>query len=260
MRTVWKMAFSCLIWPISVMAQDPSPPNQPNPPPVQNPPDANKSTPGSSTSTDPSPAPFAAAPILPAKPLKSFYFRPTNQPPVAPGYFTVLSVSTGYSVTSLSTPTTGRVALGGFDVSLAADGGKRIGAKLDLSYTVAPNVSNTGHRIDVFSYLMGPTISLWRKDSLSTHAHVLLGGAKVTGPVPNAGGGFSTGNVHYPAWEFGGSVEYAISPAFGFRVTIDSMHTHFFSLSGAVQGQSDIRVINSIVYYPGEPIRSKRRR
>jgi len=43
-------------------------------------------------------------------------------------------------------------------------------------------------------------------------------------------------------WEFGGSVEYAISPAFGFRVTIDSMHTHFFNLSGAVQGQNDIRV------------------
>ena len=255
MRNVWKMALSCLIWPISVLAQDPSPPNQPTPPPVQSPPDANNSTPGSNTTTDPSPAPFAAAPIRPAKPFKSFYFRP-----VAPGYFTVLGVSTGYSVTSLSTPTTGRIALGGFDVSLAADGGRRIGAKLDLSYTVAPNVSNTGHRIDVFTYLMGPTISLWKHNFLSTQAHILLGGAKVTGPVANAGGGFSTGNVHYPAWEFGGSVEYAISPAFGFRVTIDSMHTHFFNLSGAVQGQNDIRVTNGVVYYPGEPIRSRRRR
>ena len=260
MRNVWKMALSCLIWPISVLAQDPSPPNQPTPPPVQSPPDANNSTAGSNTTTDPSPAPFAAAPVLPAKPFKSLYFRPTNQPPVAPGYFTVLSVSTGYSVTSLSTPTTGRIALGGFDVSLAADGGRRIGAKLDLSYTVAPNVSNTGHRIDVFSYLMGPTISLWKHNFLSTQAHILLGGAKVTGPVANAGGGFSKGNVHYPAWEFGGSVEYAISPAFGFRVTIDSMHTHFFNPSGAVQGQNDIRVINSIVYYLGEPLRFGGRR
>jgi len=253
------MALSCLIWPVSVMAQDPSPPNQPNPPPVQSPPSENNSTPGSDATTAPSPA-LPAAPILPAKPLKSFYFRPTNQLPVAPGYFTVLGVSTGYSVTSLSTPTTGRIALGGFDVSFAADGGRRIGARLDLSYTVAPNVANTGHRIDVFSYLMGPTISLWKHNFLSTQAHVLLGGAKVTGPVANAGGGFSTGNVHYPAWELGGSVEYAISPAFGFRVTIDSAHTHFFNLSGAVQGQNDIRVINGIVYYPGEPIRSRRRR
>jgi len=252
------MALSCLIWPISVMAQDPSPPNQSDPPPVLSPPSENNSTPGSNTTTDPSPAP--AAPILPAKPLKSFYFRPTNQPPVAPGYFTVLSPGTGCCVTSLFTPRAGRISLCGFQFSLAADGGKRIGAKLDLSYTVAPNVSNTGHRTDVFSYLMGPTISLWRKNSLSTHAHILLGGAKVSGPFPNAGGGFSTGSVHYPAWEFGGSVEYAISPAFGFRVTIDSMHTHFFNLSGAVQGQNDIRVINGIVFYPGEPIQSRGRR
>jgi len=258
MRTVWKMALSCLIWPVSVMAQDPSPPNQPSPP-VQSPPTENNFAPGSNTATDPSPTP-PSAPISPAKPFKSSYFHPTNQPPIAPGYFTILSLSTGYSVTSLSTPSTGRIALGGFDVNLAADGGKRIGAKLDLSYTAAPNVSNTGHRTDVFSYLMGPTISLWRGKSFSTHAHILLGGARVAGPFQNAAGGFSTGHVHYPAWEFGGSAEYAISPAFGFRVTIDSMHTHFFNVSGAVQGQNDIRVINSIVYYLGEPLRSRGRR
>src|SRR5438876_8435752 len=114
MRTVWKMAFFCLIWPISVVAQDPSPPNQPDPPPVQSPPSEDNSAPGSATTTDPSPSPALptpAAPILPAKPLKSFYFRPTNQPPIAPGYFTILSLSSGYSVTSLSTPTTGRIAL-----------------------------------------------------------------------------------------------------------------------------------------------------
>jgi hypothetical protein len=258
MRTVWKIVLSCLIWPVSVMAQDPSPPSQPNPP-AQGSPSENNSAPGSNTTTDTSP-PAPSAPVLPARPLKSFYFHPSNQPPIAPGHFTVLSLSTGYSVISLSTPATGRIALSGFDVSLAADGGKRIGAKLDLSYTVAPNVSNTGHRTDVFSYLVGPTISLWKGNSLSTHAHILLGGAKVAGPFPNAAGGFSTGHVHYPAWEFGGSAEYAISHAFGFRVTIDSAHTHFFNLSGAVQGQNDIRVTNSIVYYLGEPLRSKGRR
>jgi hypothetical protein len=199
-------------------------------------------------------------PILPAQTPKSLYFRPTKQPPIAAAYFTVLNASAGYSVTSLLLPTTGRINLSGWDVSVAADGGKRIGAKLDLSYTLAPNVSNTGHRADVFSYLAGPTITVWRGNLLSTHAHVLLGGARAAGPFPNASGGFTTGHAHYPAWAVGGSAEYALSAAFGYRVTIDCLHTHFFNLLGTAQGQNDIRVVNSIVYYLGEPIRSRHRR
>src|SRR5882762_1015574 len=119
MRTVWKTAFACLLWPISVMAQDPSPPNQPNPP-VQSPPSENNSTPGSDTTTAPSPAPPNTAPsppslpILPAQTPKSLYFRPTKQPPIAAAYFTVLNASAGYSVTSLLLPTTGRINLSGW--------------------------------------------------------------------------------------------------------------------------------------------------
>jgi hypothetical protein len=157
-------------------------------------------------------------------------------------------------------PSLGRVALTGMDVSLAADGGGRIGAKLDLSYTLAPNVSNTGHRADVFSYLVGPTFSLWKGHSVSANAQALAGGARVAGPVPNASGGFSSGYVHYPAWDLGGSVEYSLSSAFGFRITVDWLHTHFFDSSTAVRGQNEIRVVNSIVYYFGQPIRSKHHR
>jgi hypothetical protein len=178
-----------------------------------------------------------------------------NQPPIAPGHFTLLTLSAGYSVTTLSIPSAGRIALNGVDVSLVADGGRRIGAKLDLSYTLAPNVSNTGHRADMFSYLVGPTVSLWKSNSLSTSAEVLAGGARIAAPSPTASGRLGTGHVHYPAWAFGGSAEYDLSPAFGFRVTIDCLHTNFFNSSGAVRGQYDIRVVNSIVYYLGEPIR-----
>jgi hypothetical protein len=152
------------------------------------------------------------------------------------------------------------MALTGMDVSLAADGGRRIGAKLDLSYALAPNVSNTGHRADVFSYLVGPTFSLWKGNRLGASAQALVGGARVAGPVPNASGGFSTGYVHYPAWGFGGSAEYRLSSAFGFRVTVDYLHTHFFDSSQTIRGQNDIRVVSSIVYYFGQPIRSKHRR
>lgn len=277
MRTVWKMAFTFLIWPIAVMAQDPRPPDQTNPS-VQSPPSEDNSTSSSDTTTTPSPPPTttvtsplpppttpnslpAPTPILPGQTAAPLAFRPMKQPPIAPGHFTVLNLGAGYSVTNISLPSTGRVALSGVDVNVAADGGRRIGAELDLSYTLSANVSNTGHRADVFSYLVGPMFSLWRGDSLSTSAHVLVGGARVAGPFQTSSGGLVTGHVHYPAWGFGGSAEYAVSPALGFRVTIDCLHTNFFDSSGAVRGQFDIRVVNSLVYYLGEPvIRSRHRR
>ena len=145
----------------------------------------------------------------------------------------------------------------GVDISLGADGGRRIGAKLDLSYTLASNVSNSGHRADVFSYLVGPTFSLWKGNSLSANAQLLAGGARVAGPVPDASGGFSRGYVHYPALDFGGSAEYRLSSAFGFRVNVDFLHTHFFDSSQTVREQNEIRVVNSIVYYFGQPARRR---
>jgi hypothetical protein len=157
-------------------------------------------------------------------------------------------------------PSSGRAALTGLDISLGADSGKRIGAKLNVSYASASNVFSSGHHADVLSYLFGPVFSLWSNDSISTYAHVMAGGARVAGTFPNASGGLSAGYVHHPAVSFGGSAEYRLSPAFGFRVTIDCLHAHFFDAAGAIRGQNDLRVVNSIVYYIGEPIRSRRRR
>lgn len=202
----------------------------------------------------PSPAP---APILPVQASPPRYFRPITQPPIAPGYFPVFNLSAGYAVTDLAIPSAGHVALTGMDFSLAADGGKRIGAKLDVSYAFAPDVFKSGRRADVLSYLAGPTSSLWSGRSLTTYIHVLVGGAKVVGPFVNASGALTMGHVHYPAWDFGGSAEYRLSRAFGFRVTIDCLHAHFYNSSGVVRGQNDLRVVNSIVYYVGEPFRSR---
>jgi hypothetical protein len=226
---------------------------------MQSSPVANDSTPGLDTTTTPSPAPTPIRiPVLVQTPAL-LYFRQIKQPPIAPGHFTVFNLSAGYSVTNLAIPSSGRVALTGMDVSVAADGGRRIGAKLDLSYAFAPNVFKSGHRVDVLSYLFGPTFSLWNGNAVSAYAHVLAGGARVAGPIPNGSGGLSTGYVHYPALDFGGSAEYRLSPAFGFRVTIDCLHDHFFNSSGAIRGQNDLRVVNSIVYYLGEPRRSRHR-
>jgi hypothetical protein len=242
------------------MAQDPSAPDEPVPS-TQNSLSENNSRPGSDAATAQSPLTTPApAPILPAPPLGSPYLRPTNRPPIGTAYFPEFNISAGYSVTNVAMPSLGRVALTGTDVSLAYDSGRRIGAKLDLSYGFAPNVSSTGHRADVFSYLIGPTFSLWRSNRLSAEAYVLGGGAKVVGPVPDGTGGFNKGHAHYPAFDFGGSGEYRLSPAFGLRITIDCLHTYFFDSSVAARGQNDLRVVSSVVYYFGQPRLSKRRR
>src|SRR6266850_3418079 len=104
MRRVRKIAFSFLIWPILVMAQDPRPPDQPDPS-VQSPPSENNSAPVPDTTTGASPVPPPTAPmpapsaILPGPTPAAAAFRPINQPPIAPGYFTMFNLSAGYSVT-----------------------------------------------------------------------------------------------------------------------------------------------------------------
>jgi hypothetical protein len=250
MKTVWKIAFSLLFWPISAMAQDPTPPSQPDPP-LQSP-----LVEDGATAPDATPAPSPTTPLQPI-PMQARAFlslRRISQPPIFAGYVPVFNVSAGYSVTSAGLPSSGRAALTGFDVSVSADSGKRIGAKLDLGYAHAGNVFNSGHRMDMLTYLVGPVFSIWNRRSVSTYAQVLGGGARVAGPVSKGNGALVTGYVHYPAWGFGGGAEYALSPAFGFRVSVDYLHTHFFSSSGAIRGQTDLRVVNSFVYYLGEPI------
>src|SRR5260370_8954524 len=97
MRTVRKIAFSLLIWPVSVMAQGSTPPTQPTPL-LQSPPSTNDSSPGLDTTTPPSPAP---TPILPAQPPPFIYLRPIKQPPIPPGHFTLFNISAGYSLPTL---------------------------------------------------------------------------------------------------------------------------------------------------------------
>jgi hypothetical protein len=144
------------------------------------------------------------------------------------------------------------------NVSISADTGKTFGAKLELGYASAANAFGSGHRMDALTYLVGPVFSISNGNLLDTYAQVLAGGAKVAGPFPTGNGRFSAGHVQYPAWAFGGGAEYHLSPAFGYRVDIEYLRTHFYNSSGAIRGQNDLRVVNSIVYYFGVP--RKRRR
>jgi hypothetical protein len=249
MKMAWKIAFSLLLWPISVMAQDPSPSSQPDPP-VQSPQQVEDVAPASDGT--PAPTPTTPLPVPITTQTHAFLsLRRISQPPIFAGYVPAFNVSGGYSVTSVGLPASSRAALNGINVSISADSGKRIGAKLDLGYARAPNVLNSGRRMSMLNYLIGPVFFLSNSHSLSTYAQLLAGGARIAGPVSKGNGALTTGLVHYPAWSFGGGAEYSISPAFAFRVSVDYLHTHFYNSSGTVIGQNDLRVVNSFVYYLG---------
>jgi hypothetical protein len=232
------------------MAQGPPSSCQPDPP-GQIPTGAQPAFPRPDSSTPASPTPIPT-PIL-VQPRTFLYLQPLKQTPLPAGYARVLKLSAGYSVTSLGLPSSARLALSGVNLSASVDSGKRFGATLDLDYALAPNVFSSGRRMDMLSYLVGPVFYPSHGNFLTTYVHFLAGGAKVAGPFPNGNGALNTGHVHYPAWAVGGGVEYRLSPAFGFRINIDYLQTHFYNPSGVVRPQNDIRVVNSIVFYPGMP-------
>jgi hypothetical protein len=187
------------------------------------------------------------------QPRAFLHLQPLKEAPLPAGYAPALKLSAGYSITSLGLPSSARLALSGVNLSASVDSGKRFGATLDIDYALAPNVFSSGRHMDMVSYLVGPVFYPSHGNSLTTYAHFLAGGAKVAGPFPNGNGGLNIGHVHYPAWAVGGGVEYRLSPAFGFRINIDYLQTHFYGPSGTVRPQNDLRVVNSIVFYPGMP-------
>jgi hypothetical protein len=255
MRILPKVAFSLLIWPMLVMAQDHIASGQDSPPTQNAAPEGFVAP--SETLTPSSSTPIQIPVLVQTTPMFA-YVRPSKPTPaIAAGYAPALDVSAGFSVTSLGLPSSGRTVLGGVDASFATDTGRHFGAEVDLSYEHNPNLYNSRHPMDMFSYLIGPVFYPSNSGLLSTQIHVLVGGARVTGPVPIANGTFSIGKVNYPAWEVGGGVEYRLSPAFGFRINVDFLQTHFYNFSGGVRAQNDIRIANSLVYYPGKPIRNR---
>lgn len=231
MRNGLKIAFFFLIAPALSVAQNSAPPS-PAPDSGQNPAPTEKS------------APIAL-----------------RQPPAAAGYASVLSVNAGYSITGLMTPLSAGAALIGVDMGASLDFSTHFGAELNFDYASASNFMSSGHRLDQFSYLIGPTFHFANESRLNPHLYFLVGGARTTGPAPSAGGGFITGYVNYPAWAVGGRIEYPFARSWAVRVSVDYMRTYFFDSSITARGQNGLRVANSIVYYfSGPSIRFRHRR
>jgi opacity protein-like surface antigen len=188
-------------------------------------------------------------PITPVKPIRS-------EAPIATARAKTIELGLGYSYLSQPGNQSNRLGLRGPDASITI-GSSRLGITAEVGYAQASNVLGTGRHSSVFTYLAGPVFHHTVHRSFDTYVHVLVGGAKVSGPLlTNSGiillGGWTTSY----AWAVGGGVEYWATDAMAIRTGVDYLRTAFYDPSLAVRGQGNIKTTATVVYYFG--MRSRR--
>ncbi len=191
----------------------------------------------------------APVPIKPVKPLRS-------EAPIATARIKIIELGLGYSYLSQPGNQSNRLGLRGPDATLTI-GSSRLGLTAEVGYARASNVLGTGRHSAVFTYLAGPVFHHTVHRRFDTYVHVLVGGAKVSGPLlTNSGiillGGWTTSY----AWAVGGGVEYWATDSMAIRTGADYLKTAFYDPSLAVRGQGNIRTTAAVVYYFG--MRSRR--
>jgi opacity protein-like surface antigen len=192
------------------------------------------------------------APIRPIKPRK-------KQTPVATARSKTMELGLGYSYVSQLGKQSERLALPGADASFTVDF-SRLGITADVGYARASNVLGTGRHSAVLTYLAGPVYHHTVNRRFDSYVHVLVGGAKVSGPILTNGGiillgGWTTGY----AWAVGGGVEYWATESIAIHTGADYLRTPFYDSSLVVRGQRNLRTTATLVYYFGNPSSRRRR-
>jgi len=182
----------------------------------------------------------------------------TGRGPATAGKAKTIDASLGYAYLSGGESFSNRMRLNGVDASFTIRN-SRLGIRADMGYARAANALGTGHHSDLLSYLAGPVFYPTRHRRFDTYIHVLVGGARVSGPVRlKAGaillGGWATGY----AWAVGGGVDYWFSDSLAIRSGADYLRTAYYDPSLAVRGQNNIRTTASVVYFFGKRSRTWR--
>jgi hypothetical protein len=146
----------------------------------------------------------------------------------------------GYSYLSQPGNQSNRLGLRGPDASFTI-GFSRLGLTADVGYAQASNVLGTGRHSAVLTYLAGPVFHHTLHRRFDSYVHVLVGGAKVSGPILTNGGTILLGGwtTSY-AWAVGGGVEYWATDSMAIRTGADYLRTAFYDSSLAVRGQSNL--------------------
>jgi len=160
-----------------------------------------------------------------------------------------MNVSLGYEYFNLAL-TPERANLNGLDTTFTVDFRPRWGIQLDLGYARGSNVNTTTHHADALTYMAGPVFYISRGNRLSTFAHVLGGGARVTGILISPKG-VTKGFINEPAVAFGGGAEYQLSPGWAVRGSADYVRASFLTSPTTYGGLNNFRAVAGIVYQFG---------
>jgi opacity protein-like surface antigen len=191
------------------------------------------------------------APIRPVKPIRS-------KTAAEAAKSKTIEIGLGYSYLSQLGNQSQQLGLRGVDGSFTI-GFSRLGITADVGYARASNVLGTGRHSAVLSYLAGPVFHHTVHRRFDSYVHVLVGGARVGGPILTNGGlillgGWTTGY----AWAVGGGIEYWATDSMAIRTGADYLRTAFYDSSLVVRGQSNLRTTATVVYYFGKGSRRRR--
>ena len=177
--------------------------------------------------------------------------RAAAQGPIVTGVGPEIEAHGGFEYIGMQVPSASSVPMYGADSGLTVGVTRHVGIRVDLGYARASNVFDTGHHSDVLTYMAGPVFYPVRTRKTSPYLELLVGGARVTGPIPDGAGGFYRGYANDLAWAGGGGLEFRTAPEFAVRVGADYLHTKYFDSNGLLAGQGNLRGLVSFTYYLG---------
>ena len=160
-----------------------------------------------------------------------------------------MDVSLGYEYFNLALQPQ-RTNLNGLDTTFTVNFRPRWGVQADFAYARASNVNTTNRHADALTYMGGPVFYLTRSNRLTTFAHVLGGGARITGVLISPLG-VTKGYINEPAVAFGGGAEYELSQRWAVRGTADYVRASFLTSPTTFGGLNNFRAVASIVYQFG---------
>jgi outer membrane protein with beta-barrel domain len=160
-----------------------------------------------------------------------------------------MDVSLGYQYFNLALVPQ-RANLNGLDTTFTINLRPRWGIQADFGYSRGSNVDGTTRHADELTYLGGPVFYLTRGNRLTTFAHVLGGGARITGVLISPLG-ITKGYINEPAVAFGGGAEYQLSQRWAVRGSADYVRASFLTSPTTFGGLSNFRAVASIVYIFG---------
>jgi opacity protein-like surface antigen len=175
-----------------------------------------------------------------------------GQEPRIAGVGPTVSISVGYAYLNNEIPSAGRISQNGIASGVETDFTRRIGIKLDASYTRAYGAFGLDHHSDVLAYLGGPVVYPVRHKRFAIYAQALIGAARITGVISESNGTYLSGKTNQLAWSLGPGVDTRLSRSTVLRVGADYLHSSYFAPNATIQGQGNFRVIISLVYTLGK--------